>query len=101
MDLKFSLTKFVINMIMKIFELIAEKKLPAPTKSQCSVGKARLSNVRYAQCVARGMLKHDSDHTDGTGRQGVKGSGKTQKGRYIKSEKFGGPNKYYPGSRKN
>lgn len=84
---------------MKIQELLAEKKLPAPTRSQCSVGRARLSNVRYSQCVARGWLKHDSDHTDGTGKQGVKGSGKSQKGRYIKSEKFGGPNKYYPGSR--
>jgi len=88
---------------MKISELlsniISEKTLSAPKRSECSVGRARLSNVRYAQCVGRGWLKHDSDHTDGTGKQGVKGSGKTQRGRYIKSAKFGGPNKYYPGSR--
>lgn len=45
------------------------------------------------------MLKHDSDHTDGTGKQGVKGSGKPQRGRKIKSSKYGGPNKYWPGSR--
>jgi hypothetical protein len=84
---------------MRIHEIILEKTLSAPKKSQCNVGRAHLSNVRYAQCVGRGWLKHDSDHTDGTGKQGVKGSGKTQRGRYIKSEKFGGPNKYYPGSK--
>ena len=82
---------------MKINELLAEKKLPKPSASQCQV--KRLSNVRYAQCVALGMKAHDSDHTDGTGTQGVKGSGKTQRGRKIKSEKYGGPNKYYAGSR--
>jgi hypothetical protein len=81
---------------MLINELL-ERKLPAPTQSQCQ--KKRLSNVRYAQCVARGMKAHDTDHTDGTGKQGVDGSGKSQRGRKIKSEKFGGPNKYYAGSR--
>lgn len=84
---------------MRISELISEKKIAAPKKSQCAKGRKNLSNVRYSQCVARGFLPHDSDHTDGTGKQGVKGSGKSQRGRYIKSEKFGGPNKYYPGSR--
>jgi hypothetical protein len=44
------------------------------------------------------MLKHDSSHTDGTGKQGVKGSGKPLKGRKAKSEKFGGPVKNYGGS---
>jgi hypothetical protein len=83
---------------MLINELL-ERKLAAPTQSQCSIGKARLSNVRYAQCVARGMLAHDSEHTDGRGKQGVKGSGQKQKGRKLKSVKFGGDQKYYPGSR--
>lgn len=82
---------------MLINELL-ERKLAAPTQSQCSIGKARLSNVRYAQCVARGMLAHDSEHTDGRGKQGVKGSGHKQKGRKLKSTKFGGDQKYYPGS---
>jgi hypothetical protein len=45
------------------------------------------------------MKAHDSDHTDGTGKQGVKGSGKSVKGRKLKSEKYGGNQKYYPGSR--
>ena len=79
---------------MQIKELL-EKKLPAPTASQCSVGHARLSNVRYAQCVSRGMLKHDTGHTDGTGKQGVAGSGHVLKGRKAKSEKHGGPVKDY------
>jgi hypothetical protein len=80
---------------MKITELLSEKKLAAPTASQCSVGHSRLSNVRYSQCVSRGLLKHDSDHTDGTGKQGVKGSGKSLKGRKTKSEVHGGPVKDY------
>ena len=79
---------------MRIIDLL-EKKLQAPTASQCSVGRSRLSNVRYSQCVSHGLLKHDSDHTDGTGRQGVKGSGKKLKGRKSKSEIHGGPVKDY------
>lgn len=80
---------------MRIIELISEKKLPAPTASQCSVGHARLSNVRYSQCVSRGLLKRDSDHTAGTGKQGVKGSGVKLKGRKLKSVTHGGPVKDY------
>ena len=80
---------------MRITELISEKKLAAPTASQCSVGHARLSNVRYAQCVSRGMLKHDTGHTDGTGKQGVAGSGHALKGRKAKSERHGGSVKDY------
>jgi hypothetical protein len=82
---------------MRITELLAEKKLATPTASQCSIGRSRLSNVRYAQCVSRGMLKHDSEHTDGTGKQGVDGSGVRLKGRKAKSEKHGGPVKNYGG----
>lgn len=82
---------------MKIVELLSEKKIEAPTQSQCSVGHARLSNVRYSQCVSRGMLKHDTDHTDGTGTQGKKGSGVKLKGKKRKSEIHGGPVKDYDG----
>lgn len=81
---------------MRIQDLL-EKKLKAPTASQCSVGHSRLSNVRYSQCVSLGLLKHDSNHTDGTGKQGVKGSGKSLKGRRAKSEIHGGPVKDYDG----
>jgi hypothetical protein len=80
---------------MRISEILSEKKLPTPTASQCSVGHSRLSNVRYSQCVSNGMLKHDTGHTDGTGKQGVKGSGRPLKGRKSKSEKHGGPVKDY------
>jgi hypothetical protein len=78
---------------MKIFELLAEKKLKSPTQSQCQV--KRLSNVRYSQCVSMGMRAHDSGHTDGTGTQGVKGSGHKLKGRKDKSEIHGGRVKDY------
>ena len=80
---------------MRAQEFISEKKLATPTASQCSIGHSRMSNVRYAQCVSHGMLKHDSDHTDGTGKQGVKGSGHPLKGRKSKSEVHGGPVKDY------
>lgn len=80
---------------MRINELLVEKKLAAPTKSQCAI--KRLSGVRYAQCVSLGLRSHDSDHTDGTGKQGVKGSGHRLKGRKAKSEIHGGPVKDYDG----
>ncbi len=82
---------------MRAFEFVTEKKLDAPTSSQCSVGKSRLSNVRYAQCVSHGHLKHDSDHTAGTGTQGKKGSGVKLKGKRMKSTIHGGPVKDYDG----
>jgi hypothetical protein len=82
---------------MRVLELLAEKKLKDPTASQCSVGHSRLSNVRYSQCVSLGMLKHDSDHTAGTGKQGVKGSGVKLRGKKMKSEIHGGPVKDYDG----
>ncbi len=80
---------------MRAYEFITEKKLPNPTKSQCAV--RRMSNVRYAQCVSLGLKAHASDHTDGTGRQGVKGSGRKLKGKRAKSELHGGPVKDYDG----
>lgn len=83
-----------INKSMRIQELL-EKKLPAPTASQCAV--KRLSNVRYSQCVSLGLRAHDSGHTDGTGKQGVKGSGVKLRGKKAKSEIHGGPVKDYDG----
>jgi hypothetical protein len=84
---------------MKITELLAEKKLPAPTKSQCQKPRHNLSSARYAQCVSRGFKAHDTDHTDGSGKQGVKGSGKPLRGRKVRGEKYGGPLPYRAGSR--
>lgn len=80
---------------MRASEFINEKKLPDPTKSQCQT--KRLSNVRYSQCVSLGLKARDSDHTDGSGKQGVKGSGKSVRGRRAKSEKYGGPVRDYSG----
>jgi len=54
-----------------------------------------MSNVRYAQCVGHGMIAHDSDHTDGTGTQGKKGTGKKLKHKKTKSELVGGATKDY------
>lgn len=82
---------------MRILELITEKNIANPTASQCSVGHSRLSNVRYSQCVSLGLLKHDTDHTDGTGRQGVSGTGKHLRGKKSKSVIHGGPVKDYDG----
>lgn len=82
---------------MRISELLIEKTIAAPTASQCSIGRSRLSNVRYAQCVSHGLLKHDTDHTAGTGKQGKAGSGVKLKGRKYKSTIHGGPVKDYDG----
>lgn len=79
---------------MRIKELL-ERKIPNPTQSQCKA--KRLSRVRYGQCVSLGYRAHDTDHTDGTGKQGVKGSGKKLKGRKAKSEIHGGRVKDYDG----
>lgn len=79
---------------MKIKELL-ERKIANPTQSQCRA--KRLSRVRYGQCVSLGYRAHDTDHTDGTGKQGVKGSGKKLKGRKAKSEIHGGRVKDYDG----
>jgi hypothetical protein len=80
---------------MRINELLAEKKIANPTKSQCAI--KRLSNVRYSQCVSLGLRNHDTDHTAGTGKQGKKGSGVRLQGKKSKSEKHGGPVKNYGG----
>ena len=72
-----------------------ERRFKLPTDSQCKV--KRLSNVRYASCVALGLRSHDSNHTDGTGKQGVKGTGNPLRGKKSKSEIFGGPVKDYSG----
>lgn len=82
---------------MLILELLTERDIPNPKKSQCSKPKADLSAVRYSQCVSLGYRAHDSDHTDGTGTQGVKGSGKRLRGRKAKSVRHGGPVKDYSG----
>lgn len=78
---------------MRIQDLL--EKIANPTQSQCKA--KRLSNVRYSQCVSLGYRAHDSDHTDGTGKQGVKGSGKRLKGKKAKSEIHGGRVKDYDG----
>jgi hypothetical protein len=80
---------------MRASEFVTEKKLAQPTQSQCAV--KRLSNVRYSQCVSLGLRAHDSDHTDGTGKQGQKGSGVRLKGKKARSEIHGGRVKDYDG----
>jgi hypothetical protein len=64
---------------MRANEFIIEKEIADPTRSQCQT--KRLSNVRYSQCVSLGYKAHDTDHTDGTGRQGKKGSGVSLRGK--------------------
>lgn len=80
---------------MRIIDLLTERDIPNPTKSQCK--KPGLSNVRYSQCVSLGYRAHDTDHTDGTGKQGKDGSGKKLKGRKARSELHGGRVKDYDG----
>jgi len=84
---------------MRAREFISEKNIPNPTRSQCKGGRS-LSNVRYGQCVSLGYLAHDSDHTDGNGKQGDDGSGvrlRGKKGAKGQSEIHGGIVKDYDG----
>jgi len=85
---------------MRARDFITEKKrkIKSPTRSQCSVGKSTMSNVRRSQCVSLGYLAHDSDQTMGTGTQRKKGTGVPLRGKKAKSEKHGGPVKNYGGS---
>ena len=83
---------------MRATEFVTEKKkLKDPTTSQCNVARSSLSNVRYSQCVSLGKRAHDTEHTDGTGRQGKKGTGKKLGGKKVKSERHGGRAKDYSG----
>jgi hypothetical protein len=79
---------------MRASEFIFEKMVN-PTASQCQ--KQGLSNVRRGQCVSLGLKAHDSDHTAGTGKQGVKGSGEKLRGIKAKSVRHGGRVKDYGG----
>lgn len=80
---------------MRAIEFMLEKNIKNPTASQCAAKS--LSAVRRSQCVGLGLKAHDTDHTDGTGTQGVKGSGRKLKGQKAKSERHGGPVKDYSG----
>jgi len=84
---------------MRASEFISERNIPNPTRSQCKGGRS-LSRVRYGQCVSLGYLAHDSDHTDGNGKQGDDGSGvrlRGKKGAKGQSEIHGGIVKDYDG----
>lgn len=86
-----------LNNDMRAIEFISE--IANPTRSQCKSGNTK-SRVRYNQCVSLGYLAHDSDHTDGTGKQGEKGSGKILRGKSGskgQSERHGGIVKDYSG----
>lgn len=78
---------------MKIRELILEK---ASLKT-CRKGAAgkRIGNSAESSCKAQGMMARDADATDGSGTQGVKGSGRSVKGKNIKNVKYGGKIKNY------
>jgi len=88
----------MLNTAMRAEEFVVEKKkVPNPTQAQCEKPRRSLSAVRYSQCVSLGLKAHQSDHTDGTGKQGVKGSGKILRGKKAKSERHGGKVKDYSG----
>lgn len=82
-----------INKNMRIHEIILEK---ASVKT-CRKGDAgkNIGISAASSCKAQGLMSRESDTTDGTGTQGVKGSGKSVKGKYVKNEKYGGRIKNY------
>jgi len=93
--------EFITEATKKKKKSSKKRHVKPPTKSQCSAGRSKMSNVRRSQCVSRGWAAHNTDHTDGNGKQGKKGSGKSLrgvKGQAGRSEKFGGRAKNYGGS---
>lgn len=81
---------------MKIHELLSEKKASAKTCRKGKEGK-RISSSARSSCVSQGLMPHKTGHTDGTGQQGVKGSGRSLDGKYAKGKKYNGPVKDYSG----
>lgn len=79
---------------MRIKEIISEVKPSLKTCRKAAAGK-NVGISAKSSCVARGLVARQTGHTDGTGKQGVKGSGKPLKGKYVKGEKYGGPVKDY------
>ena len=78
---------------MRIHEIILEKA----TLKTCRKGAAgkKIGASAESSCKAQGLISRDSEHTDGSGTQGVKGSGKPVKGKMIKNVKYGGKIKNY------
>lgn len=79
---------------MRIQEILNEVKPSLKTCRKAAAGKNVGISAR-SSCVSRGLVAHQSKHTDGTGKQGVKGSGKKLTGKHVKGEKYGGPVKDY------
>jgi hypothetical protein len=82
---------------MRAEEFVSEKTIKKPSASQCKKPRSSMSAVRYSQCVGLGLKARETDHTDGTGKQGVKGSGVKLSGKKAKSERHGGRVKDYSG----
>jgi len=79
---------------MRAREFILEKKAPAKTCRRGKEGKQISASAR-SSCVSQGLMARRTDHTDGSGTQGVKGSGKRLNGKFVKGSKYGGPARDY------
>lgn len=81
---------------MRAHEFIVEAKATAKTCRKGKEGK-KIGKSAEDSCKAQGLMPRRSGHTDGTGRQGKKGSGRKLDGTYSKSEVYGGPVRDYSG----
>jgi hypothetical protein len=81
---------------MRAQEFISEAKATAKTCRKGKEGKDIGISAR-SSCRAQGLMTRRTGHTDGTGRQGKKGSGKRLDGTRSKSEIYGGPVRDYSG----
>lgn len=79
---------------MRAQEFISEKKASAKTCRRGKDGK-RISASMASSCKAQGLMARKTGHTDGTGKQGKKGSGRRLNNKVAKSEKYGGRVKDY------
>jgi len=80
---------------MRMHEIIVEKKASAKLCRKRKEGK-KIGASAEASCKAQGYIARTSKHTDGTGKQGKKGSGVPVTGKTAPSQQYGGKIKSYP-----
>jgi hypothetical protein len=78
---------------MRFKEFVIEKASAATCRKGNEGGKIGIS--AKSSCVSQGLMPHKSHHTDGSGKQGKDGSGKSLNGKTVKGEKYGGKVKDY------
>lgn len=84
---------------MRAEEFVTDGKATAKTCRKGREGK-KIGISARSSCRSQGLMPRSTGHTDGTGKQGKRGSGKPLDGRYVKGAPYGGPTPDYSKKRK-